>query len=326
MRKHKISQMLRGFPTVSLAIIIEKVSGLSYEEYLYKNLWQPANIELTGYSRPKFNNDEIAIGYQGGKLWGKPTEKKWDENAPYWHLKGNGGILSTTEDLFKWSQSQITDDILSKEAKEKYYHPILRDNEDTNAYYAYGWDVHKTSRNTILIQHNGSNGVFYADFANFVDENVVIISLSNQAHRNFGDINYQLAKIVFDPSYNPTIPVADNEANRNFTEKIINIVLDKGAETAKETYNNRAVDINILEFEINNKGYDLLSENKINQAIAIFKMNVYAFPQSANTFDSLAEAYMKKGDKELSTKHYKKSLLLNPENTNAEEMLKKLRK
>ncbi len=309
-----------------LAIIIEKVSGRSYEEYLYKNLWQPAKMESTGYTRPNFNKDEIAIGYKDGKLWGKPTEKEWDKDAPYWNLKGNGGILSTTEDLYKWNQAFLTDDILSKDAKQKYFHPKLRDNEDTNSYYAYGWDVHKTDRNSSLIQHNGFNGIFYADFFRFVDENVVVISLSNQASRNFMNINHQLAKIIFDPSYKPTIPIADNEANRNFTQKIINIILAKGLETAKKTYMNRNTETNLLEFEINTKGYDLLSGNKIDQAIAIFAMNVYAFPQSANAFDSLAEAYMGKGDNELATKYYKKSLSLNPENANAEEMLKKLEK
>ncbi|MEK7728471.1 MAG: serine hydrolase, partial [candidate division KSB1 bacterium] len=261
-----------------------------------------------------------------GKLWGKPTEKEWDKDAPYWNLKGNGGILSTTEDLYKWNQAFLTDDILSKDAKQKYFHPKLRDNEDTNSYYAYGWDVHKTDRNSSLIQHNGFNGIFYADFFRFVDENVVVISLSNQASRNFMNINHQLAEIIFDPSYKPTIPIADNEANRNFTQKIINIILAKGLETAKKTYMNRNTETNLLECEINTKGYDLLSGNKIDQAIAIFEMNVYAFPQSANAFDSLAEAYMGKGDNELATKYYKKSLSLNPENANAEEMLKKLEK
>jgi len=76
-----------------LAIIIEKVSGTTYENYLYENLWKPAQMEFTGYSRPNFDNNKIAIGYyKDGKVWGKSTDKNWDIDAPYWHLKGNGGI------------------------------------------------------------------------------------------------------------------------------------------------------------------------------------------------------------------------------------------
>jgi len=55
-------------------------------------------------------------------------------------------------------------------------------------------------------------------------------------------------------------------------------------------------------------------------------MNVEMNPQSANAHDSLGEAYMINGNKELAIKNYKKSLELNPDNTNAKEMLNKLEK
>jgi D-alanyl-D-alanine-carboxypeptidase/D-alanyl-D-alanine-endopeptidase len=53
-------------------------------------------------------------------------------------------------------------------------------------------------------------------------------------------------------------------------------------------------------------------------------LNVEAYPASYNTYDSLGEAYMANGDKELAIRSYKKSLELYPKNTNAVEMLKKL--
>ncbi len=49
-----------------------------------------------------------------------------------------------------------------------------------------------------------------------------------------------------------------------------------------------------------------------------------AFPKSANAFDSLGEAYLEAGNKDLAIENYKKSLLLNPDNKNAEEVLKRL--
>lgn len=67
-----------------------------------------------------------------------------------------------------------------------------------------------------------------------------------------------------------------------------------------------------------------MNENKIQYAIEIFKLNVKMYPQSANVYDSLGEAYMNDGQKELAIQNYKKSLELNPDNTNAKEMLKKL--
>ena len=56
----------------------------------------------------------------------------------------------------------------------------------------------------------------------------------------------------------------------------------------------------------------------------LLKFKVIAYPESANTYDSLGEAYMVNGDKELAIQNYKKSLELNPENQNAVDKLKQL--
>ena len=101
-----------------LALIVEKVSGQSYEQYLYENLWKPAGMEMTGYSRPNFDKDLIAVGYKSDERWGKPTEKEWAGDAPYLHLKGNGGILSTTEDLLKWDQALLETRSFQRKRKE----------------------------------------------------------------------------------------------------------------------------------------------------------------------------------------------------------------
>ena len=59
-------------------------------------------------------------------------------------------------------------------------------------------------------------------------------------------------------------------------------------------------------------------------AIAFFKLNVEMYPNSFNTYDSLAEAYMERGDREAAIQNYRKSLALNRDNTNAVQMMKKL--
>lgn len=311
-----------------LAIIIEKVSGLSYEQYLYKNLWKPAKMEMTGYTRPEFDTNLIAVGYyRNDSVWGKPTDKEWDKTAPYWHLKGNGGILSTTEDMYKWNEALMGEQILSKEAKNKMYHPKIRAEEkDEKAIYAYGWDVTKTGRNTFRVWHNGSNRIFYADFMRYIDEDVTLIMLSNKAHTNFNKLNFELSKIIFEKNYNPTIPVADNETNQKYSQKIIDLILNEGIEAGKNEYKKRKSETNILEYILNTEGYELLSQKNYDKAVDIFTMNVIAYPESANAFDSLGEAYMEKGDKALAIKYYEKSLELNPDNGNAKDMLQELRK
>jgi len=73
-------------------------------------------------------------------------------------------------------------------------------------------------------------------------------------------------------------------------------------------------------------GYRLLGNNKLKKAIEIFKFVVSEYPESANAYDSLGEAYMKAGERELAIKNYEKSLELDPRNENAKKMLKDLRK
>ncbi len=80
----------------------------------------------------------------------------------------------------------------------------------------------------------------------------------------------------------------------------------------------------VAEGRLNTLGYSLLGQKKISEAIAVFKVNVEFYPMSANVYDSLGEAYMENGDGALAIQNYKKSLELDPKNTNALQMLKKL--
>jgi CubicO group peptidase (beta-lactamase class C family) len=308
-----------------LAMIVEKVSNQTYETYLYENLWKPAQMEMTGYTRPKFDANLISKGYyQNDSIWGKPTDKEWDNDAPYWHLKGNGGILSTTEDLYKWHKCLMTDDVLSKEAKQKLYHPQLRSGETEKGYYAYGWEVSKTNRNTTQVWHNGSNRILYADFLRFIDENATFIMLSNKSHPNFNNLNFELSRIAFNPNFTPEIPIADNEENRNFTNGIIKSIEEFGLVKAKENYEKRKNTEQLVEFLMREEGFNHIDNGKPEIAIQIFEMNAFAYPQSAKAIQGLGEGYMETGRKELALKYFKESLRINPDNRFVNEMIKNL--
>lgn len=80
----------------------------------------------------------------------------------------------------------------------------------------------------------------------------------------------------------------------------------------------------VAETRFNVMGYDFLSQEKINKAIAIFKLNTELYPQSANTYDSYGEALLMNGEKEAAIENYKKSVDLNPNNENGKKVLKNL--
>ncbi|RYE27552.1 MAG: tetratricopeptide repeat protein, partial [Sphingobacteriaceae bacterium] len=76
---------------------------------------------------------------------------------------------------------------------------------------------------------------------------------------------------------------------------------------------------------INNAGYKQLRSGNVDAAIEIFKYNVMSFPNSSNVYDSMGEAYLIKGEKELAIKNYEKSISLNPNNEEGKEVLRKLK-
>ncbi len=105
-----------------------------------------------------------------------------------------------------------------------------------------------------------------------------------------------------------------------FMTGAVDKALDAYRQIKKDDPDNAAIG----EARINGFGYGFLRAKKLPEAIAYFKLNAEFYPKSFNVYDSLGDAYMANGDKELAIVNYKKSLELNPDNKNAIEMLKKL--
>ncbi len=81
----------------------------------------------------------------------------------------------------------------------------------------------------------------------------------------------------------------------------------------------------LSEIEINSWGYKLIKQNRMADALEIFKLNVYLYPASANVYDSLGEIYAELGEPEPAIRNYEQSLKLNPQNSNAADQLKRLK-
>ena len=90
-------------------------------------------------------------------------------------------------------------------------------------------------------------------------------------------------------------------------------------------YNQHPDGFHVDEGVLNGLGYRFLSSDQVDEAIAVFEINVRAFPESWNVYDSLAEGYMVRGDGQLAIEYYEKSLAVNPDNANGVAMLERLR-
>jgi len=117
--------------------------------------------------------------------------------------------------------------------------------------------------------------------------------------------------------------------NENFTNlrTKAGFLEKKGDTKAAAELRSRALQI-ATETEINAYGYQLLGQKKYDEAIGIFQKNVKDYPKSWNACDSLAEAYMNKGDKKLAIEYYGKALAMTKDDAQKKrisEALAKLR-
>ncbi len=112
--------------------------------------------------------------------------------------------------------------------------------------------------------------------------------------------------------------------------RIEQVVRKSGITSAMSTFRTIKSDpshrLYFAEHEFNSTGYRLMGAGNLEAALEIFKLNVELYPESANVYDSLGEAYLKIGDKKNAARNYEKSLELNPQNSNAKEVLKRLEK
>ena len=85
-----------------LAAIIENVTGTSYDAYVRDNILRPLGLHETGFLLPRFDPARLAHAYSGGVDDGTILDKPHAPDGPYWNLRGNGGMLSTVNDMSRF--------------------------------------------------------------------------------------------------------------------------------------------------------------------------------------------------------------------------------
>jgi hypothetical protein len=118
------------------------------------------------------------------------------------------------------------------------------------------------------------------------------------------------------------------DSRKSISQILSATIASTGIDQAAKQYHDLKVaataTYNFDEDELNTLGYQLIHAKKFKEAIRILQLNVEAYPQSSNTYDSLAEAYMDDGNRPQAIANYQKSLQLDPKNGDAAQMLQKL--
>lgn len=299
-----------------LGVLIEKITGKTYEQVIEDHIFTPLKMSNSGYDHHRDILKNRATGYEkSGSTF--VNAKYLDMSIPY----AAGSLYSTVEDLYTWDQALYTDQLLPQKYMDLYFKPYIP--AFGNYKYAYGWAVGKdaignTTDSIEVITHDGGINGFNTSISRSISDQFLVVLLNNTGGAPLYEITKAIRGIMYDKTYD--LP------KQSLAYHLLAVVQKEGIEAGIDYYNTAKYDdaVNLNENEMNDIGYQLMNDNKVKEAAEVFKLNIDAFAQSFNVYDSYGEALMNLGDYENAIKNYKKSIEINPANQGGIEMLKKL--
>ncbi len=212
-----------------LGMLIEKVSGASYEHFLTEHIFAPAGMADTRLNQPAQIAPKRVSGYtlSRGKLVNPPFQ------SMTWPYSG-GAVLSTIQDLARWDAAMNTDRVLQPSTFQQMWTPV-RLNDGTIAQYGFGWHLEQL-RNRPLIWHTGHINGFSSFFGRVPDTHLSVIVLTNQDALDPEHIG-QAVLGFYDSSLTPPAmlepPTSDPDSAR--TSRALQAVRELGADNPQSS-------------------------------------------------------------------------------------------
>jgi CubicO group peptidase (beta-lactamase class C family) len=176
-----------------LGMIIEKVTGRSYEQNIRDIIFMPLQMSHSLFDFKHSTDTNIATGYQtlNDSVQKVASAWRWDSTVTY----AAGGIWSTTGDMYKWAQAIANKEILSDSSWTAMRTPHLD---------KYGYGVYIDSLfGELSISHGGGIPGFIAYLNYYPDEDAIIILLNNKGwfDESMNAVNADLSAIIFHKPY-----------------------------------------------------------------------------------------------------------------------------
>lgn len=200
-----------------LGIIVERLSGKDYEAFLREELLLPAGLAETGYLLAEWDLNRLAQGYREGEPWGRVYRREWREDGPGWHLRANGGLHTTVDDMHRWLETVRGRGMLPEDAAERWTTGYV-DEGGGDSKYAYGWAVHDTELGS-MVAHNGGNGIFSADFVWLPEQEFFLYIQGNTSVIAAARQRDALLAAAFDPTFEMPPVVSGSDVARPETAK-----------------------------------------------------------------------------------------------------------
>ncbi|MBC8045443.1 MAG: beta-lactamase family protein, partial [Fimbriimonadaceae bacterium] len=223
-----------------LASIIEKVTGMSYGEYLHKVIFKPLEMTNTFVYRRRFEPkkiDNYAYGYIFSDSLNKyilPDDLA-ESKIVVWldGIVGDGTVNSTVIDLLKWDRALYTDKLISKESKNEIF-TSAEINDKSKTDYGFGWFIEDNGVYGNIVNHTGG----WPGYMTFIDRHIqndyTIIVLLNYINNNTYIPVADLRRILYNIEPIKFIELKKEETEKfageykNSNGKVVKLICENG--------------------------------------------------------------------------------------------------
>ena len=295
-----------------LGLIIEKVSGQDYFDYVKEHIYKPAKMINTDAYELDNAIPNLATGY----TMSLEEPGQWKNNIFSNLAKGTpaGGGYSTVDDLWNFANALQNNRLLSKESTAIYTAGRVKFRDGM---YGYGFmeDIINGHR---VIGHTGGHDGIACELMIYPDLGYTVVILTNGEVENYWEVSNLIKKQLAGST-----PSIDNFF---YTKEVIKTVCNKGYDAGIKEIEQNLKKYSVRESLVERYGYKLLFEKKTNQAIDLFKLNNHLFPNSTYGYYYISEAYRVSGQNKQAIEYLKLYIEKEPEDNDAKLKYKLLMK
>jgi CubicO group peptidase (beta-lactamase class C family) len=305
-----------------LGDLIAKVSGESFEDYVKNHILVPLGMNSSTLLVKQASPQLLASPHVLGSSYDVEVSKVFPYNRMH---SPSSTLYSNVLDMCRWAMANLNRGELDGKRilKPSTYDLMWKPAGEQWQQIGISWFLRKHKEYRV-VTHSGGDVGFVSNLVLIPDKSIAVVMMSNFNRAPLAVLTDAALDVALGLKPDPVVikPLIDRI--------LFKAIAKEGLEAAVKQYydlkKNQPGAYNFQEPRLNNLGYILMGQGKIKEAIRIFQLNVEAYPSSSNVYDSLGEAYMRNGDKSLAIENYEKSLNLDPSNSNAVEMLKRLKK
>ena len=304
-----------------LGDVIAKVSGLSFEEYVKRNLLEPLGMTSSTLLVKEAEADLLSRPHVLGPSYDVEVSKVFPYNRMH---SPSSTLYSSVLDMSKWAMANLnrgelhTKRILKSSTYDLMWKPATEQFQQIGIC----WFLNKYKEHS-MVTHSGGDTGFVSNLVLIPDAQVAVVMMSNYDRAPLRALTFAALDVAL--GIKPEAVAIKTQIDRVFYKTMAVQGLDAAVKQYFELKKERPQEYDFQEQLLNNLGYLLMGQGKLKEAIRVLQVNVVSYPSSSNVYDSLGEAFMKDGQKAPAIENYEKSLKLDPANSNAVDMLKKLR-